>query len=139
VTHVNRKTTEALHVDLPSRVESLALEFFEEPRIAEGHRVIGTDSVCELRVDADAGIVRAFDPRGEVPTRLVNSSVRQMAAFIAAYQRYGSDVGAARDESEQLDIVGRLRLELTEIDPDAIADPEGWWSVVLEQVDHGLL
>ena len=99
----------------------------------------GTDSVCELQVDAISGTVRAFDPGGKLPTRFVNSTAKQLGAFIVAYGRYCADARAARDEADTDTIVEGLRRTLVALDPAATADPENWWSLVLEQVNDGLL
>jgi hypothetical protein len=113
---------------LPTLFEPLLLEFLDEPRVIDDWWVIGTDGSCELQVDATDGKVRAFDPLHKLPTRFVNSTVNQLGAFIAAYERYcrGGNVS-------------QLRNSLGEIDPAALSHPECWWSVVLEQVEDGLL
>jgi SUKH-4 immunity protein len=125
--------------NLPACFEPLLLEFFDEPKQRGDWCVLGTDSVCELQADTRSGRVRAFDPRGERPTRFVNSTARQLGGCIDAYGRYSIEVQAARDEAAAREIVARLRSTLLAIDPAATADRETWWSLVLEQADQGLL
>jgi SUKH-4 immunity protein len=125
--------------NLPARFEPLLLEFFDEPKQPGDWCILGTDSICELQADTSSGRVRAVDPRGELPTRFVNSTAHQLGACIAAYGRYGIEVHAARDEATARDIVARLRTTISDIDPAATADRESWWSLVLEQADQGLL
>jgi hypothetical protein len=125
--------------DLPARFEPLLLEFFEVPKQMDGWCVLGTDGACELRVDRGSGGLTAFDPEGKLPARFVNSCVSQLGAFIAVYGRYVAETPPVDDEAARFESVARLRGTFAELDPAALLDPENWWSVVLEQIEDGLL
>jgi hypothetical protein len=90
-------------------------------------------------VDADSGRVTAVDPEGELPTRFLNSTIEQLVRSIDAYRDYGSSVSGAADESAARALVKDLRQALARIDPAAVAGPETWWALVLEQATAGLL
>jgi len=101
--------------------------------------VIGSDDGAELRVDLETGHVSSVDPDGELPTRLMNSSVGQLARTIAAYVEYSKLARAVSDEAAARRRVQDLRRQIETIDTAAAADSEAWWSVVLEQTEDGLL
>jgi hypothetical protein len=107
-------------------------------RVADGAAVIGTDEGTELRVDLASGHVMSVDPRGELDTRFVNSSVDQFAATIACYDEYTGLVRDADDEAAR-HLVQDLRRRLLVIDAAATASPDAWWVMILEQAQDGLL
>ena len=69
----------------------------------------------------------------------MNSTVKQLGPFIVAYERDQADVRVARNEADTGTIVAGLRSTFAALDPAATEDPRSWWSLVLEQVNDGLL
>ena len=125
---------------LPRRFEPLLLTFYAAPRwLDSGYAVLGSDERTELRVEADSGRVTSVDPESQLPTRLVNSTVEQLVHCVDAYREYASTVQRATDESAARAVAEDLRRTLATIDPAAIADPEAWWALVVEQACQGLL
>jgi SUKH-4 immunity protein of toxin-antitoxin system len=117
---------------LPSAYETLQLTFYGRDARASGDDfIIGDDYGTELRVRRECGAVYSVDPEKALPTRFVNSTVENLAAFVHLMQSYSH-----RPEGE-----GNLRMwtELATIDPPAFADAENWWALILQQVRHGLL
>jgi len=124
---------------LPAKYAPLCLSFYGEPfRVADGAGVIGSDEGTELRVDFASGHVMSVDPRGELDTRFVNSSVDQLAAAIACYDEYAGLVRGADDEAAS-HLVQDLSRRLSVIDAAATAKPDAWWVMILEQAQDGLL
>ena len=136
---VDPKSLARASTGLPREVGALLLVFADQPVVAGDSYVIGHDSVCDLHVDGNSGAVRAIDPSGELPSRYVSSSTKQLAALVRAYARYQRDVSDTRTEDEARAIVERLESELRVVDPLAVETADTWWSIVLEQASHGLL
>jgi hypothetical protein len=136
---VNLQTIEAAIARLPERCEPLLLTFYRAPLEVVGRAVVvGTDEGTQIRVDLADGRVFSVDPEGDLPTRLVNSSVEQLADAIAAYREYAARVRDVDDDAAAR-LVEELRRRLEAIDGGATSGPSGWWSLILEQAEHGLL
>ena len=136
---VNLQTIEAAVASLPKRYEPLLLTFYRAPlAVVEGAVVVGTDEGTQFRVDVADGRVWSVDPQGGLPPRLVNSSVEQLAEAIAAYREYAARVSGV-DDDEATRLVQALRGHLNGVDAGATSDPAGWWSLILEQAENGLL
>ena len=137
---MNLNLIEAALADLPPEYEPLLLTFYHPAlRVVHEHVVIGTDGGTELHVDIESGHVLSVASSGYSTTRFVNSSIEQLAQGIAAYVRYADQVAAVDDEAAAHQLVQELRSEIAGIDNAAIVDPDSWWSLILEQADHGLL
>ena len=104
----------------------------------DGGVVIGTDSGTEIRV-APGGAVFSVDPRGELTTRFMNSSIGQLADCVAAYADYSARVATVGDEAQARGLVLQLRGTMARIDAAALGSSEVWWALVLEQAEDGLL
>ena len=125
---------------LPRNYEPLLLTFTDEPRWWDDRSVvIGSDGGTELRVDMQSGAVASFCSSDEIAARFLNSNADRLAACVAAYQEYAAAIDRAADEAGELHEVARLRDALMKIDPAALADPEAWWAMVVEQAEHGLV
>ncbi|WP_254506965.1 SUKH-4 family immunity protein [Anatilimnocola floriformis] len=121
---------------LPAQYEPLLLTFYGlESQVNRGMLVIGDDYGTELCLDLSSGNIQSIDPNSEHPTRFMNSSIAQLAQFIATHDRLVSKltVDADTDLSSQLEL---LRSSLLATDQVALARPENWWSTVLEQLEY---
>ncbi|WP_160311410.1 SUKH-4 family immunity protein [Rhodopirellula islandica] len=116
----------------PDDYEPLLLTF-HDARLVDGVSVIGGDGGGRLELDGDRIISR--DPTGQLPTRFVNSSMRQLQSCIDAHRAYADTV---RDDDD-----GAASAVFSDaifaIDPECFADPENWWAVVVKQTRDGLL
>jgi hypothetical protein len=126
--------------DVMTRLDSLAPFFWiagegDEPP-GKPERVVGHDRATHLVIAA--GEVWSVDYAGVLPRRLVNRSVNQFVDSLAGF-RAAWATRADLDEAALDRQVVHLREILRNIDPEAIGDPESWWSVILEQMAHGLL
>jgi hypothetical protein len=126
--------------DVMTRLDSFAPFFWitgegDEPQGKPEH-VVGHDGATHLVIAA--GEVLSLDPAGVLPRRLVNRSVNQFVDSLAGLRATWA-MRADLDEAASHRQVVHLRETLRNIDPEAIDDPESWWSVILEQMAHGLL
>jgi hypothetical protein len=136
---MNLLLVEAAVARLPESYAPLLLTFYRAPlEVVEGAVVIGTDDGAELRVDLADGRVSSVGTTGDLPSRFVNSSMDQLADAIAAYRDYAARVCDV-NEDEATRLVQDLRRRLEAMDAGPISDPEGWWSLILEQAEDGLL
>jgi len=122
--------------ELPTSYEPLLLTF-HQPRLVDGAMVVGNDDGAQLVLVSDA--VFSVDPKGRLPRRFVNSSIAAFASCIEAHREYCDAVTNASSEAEELRVGELLAAALAKIDSAALADPENWWSLVVEQVRDGLL
>jgi hypothetical protein len=79
------------------------------------------------------GVRYRHDTTGEL---FAAHSLEDFRAAVAAWERYRERVRAAPDEVAEEVVVARLRDELRAC--DTLAE-EGFWSVIMEQAEHGLL
>lgn len=70
--------------------------------------------------------------------RPVNSSVQQFGAFLMLYQNYRAQVGELDDDAiEQL--INETERKMRQLDPQAMANVEAYWPVIVEQMRDGLI
>ncbi|MFJ9178777.1 SUKH-4 family immunity protein [Streptomyces sp. NPDC102360] len=100
------------------------------------HTRIGTDGMFVITVQRDTGQVWAAMPL-DGSLQYVNSSV---AAFSYSLATLYATRGHMLDAHPYLagDIVADLQTRLLAIDPNALSQPDNWWSLVIEQMWHGL-
>ena len=91
-----------------------------------------------LFVAANDGIVWSTHCAGLLPSRFVNSSLEQFAAFLSVvpHRRRGL---IDLDDNEAVRQVNDLVDELRLVDSAAFSDAATYWSVVVEQLRQGLL
>ncbi|MGD6754848.1 SUKH-4 family immunity protein [Streptomyces sp. BH105] len=100
------------------------------------HTRIGTDGMCVITVQRDTGQVWAALPL-DGRLQYVNSSVAAFAYSLATlYATRGHMIDA--DPHTAGNIVADLQTRLLTIDPNALSEPDHWWSLVIEQMWHGL-
>jgi hypothetical protein len=107
-----------------------------------GHVRIGTDGVCAITVQCDAPPAMNTGP-GQVWAIKQDGTGRRVNASLSAFVRSLLALVVTRQRMAGLDpfaagaAVAAFQHELATIDPTALVD-ENWWSVVLEQMWHGL-
>jgi len=125
-------------VELPGEYQPLLLTFQRggAARQSGGLVAIGSDFGTTLYCDPADGRVLSVDDSGRLPTRFVNSSIAQLAACLSVYERAREALAAGSPGGDDVEV---LRSRLTRADAVALADPEHWWSLIVEQVEAGLL
>lgn len=100
------------------------------------HTRIGTDGMFVITVQRDSGQVWAAMPL-DGSLQYVNSSVAAFAYSLATlYATRGHMIDASPHTAGN--IVADLQTRLLTIDPNALSQPDNWWSLVIEQMWHGL-
>ena len=124
---------------LPRECEPLLLVFHVPRSLPGGSVLLGSDGGTDLVVDSTSGFVISRDPRGEYPTRFMNSSVAQLGRCIDAYRVYVMRVKTTPNEDDQIRLVHELARQIRDIDETSVLSSENWWSIILEQAESGLL
>ncbi|MFF3496742.1 SUKH-4 family immunity protein [Streptomyces sp. NPDC002795] len=100
------------------------------------HTRIGTDGMFVITVQRDSGQVWAAMPL-DGSLQYVNSSVAAFAYSLATlYATRGHMLDANPHTAGN--IVADLQTRLLAIDPNALSEPTNWWSLIIEQMWHGL-
>jgi hypothetical protein len=130
----------AIDVDTIPTLREFATQIALPEEIADKMWRIGTDGRLELVLTTrdDADPVLSVDPRGEIPTRLVNTSVDLLVGFLALYVEYCRECPNHSDE-EMNAAAASLEVRMRQYDPPAFESREQHWSTVLEQMKVGLL
>jgi len=106
----------------------------------EGNRyiVLGDDFGTWLCLTEESGELVSVSPDTDLPTRFVNSSIRDFVALLDIFQDTQRERRGTGSEGDGK-VIEELRRSFAERDPSALDDPESWWSVVLEQMESGEL
>ncbi|MFD7920064.1 SUKH-4 family immunity protein [Streptomyces sp. NPDC059740] len=103
---------------------------------SDGHAAITVQCTQPEHMTTPVGQVWAVPPQDAMGRRVnvsVSAFVRSLALLVASREAMrGADPYAAGAA------VAAFQEGLVAIDPTALADPEDWWSVVVEQMWHGL-
>ncbi|MBB1246961.1 SUKH-4 family immunity protein [Streptomyces durbertensis] len=126
-----------LFTDAATWLRALGVEPAAVPAALADEILVGSDGSSALTVRRSDGHVRSVSPRGELTTRHVNSSVtalsRSLALLVRTRQRLaGNDPFSAGRE------IAAFQEQLAATDPTALDHPDNWWSLVVEQMWHGL-
>lgn len=99
---------------------------------------VGSDYGTAICIETRTGEVVSISRGDEYPDRFVNSDIASFVEFMVLVTRERTsfpDLGGVEIE----DAIRRLRVTLQSIDRRALDDPENWWSVIMEQMQDGLL
>lgn len=133
-----------IEVGLPFR-EDWTLRFNPQvgvlPRLSirRGCRRIGFDDSVPICLDEehDGRVVAIEDVVGG-SERLINSNIECFVECLVYYKQYRTVVRLASEEEVQkiIDVTGS---QIRTADAAAFADPDNWWPLIIEQMNHGLL
>ena len=105
------------------------------PRVLDAGVQIATEGEVAPVVVLATGSVRMLD---DGPGRFVNASLPQLARALEVYEKHRAEAGSAMDPPSRK-AARALRDALKAVDAACVADPEAYWSVIVEQVRDGLL
>ena len=106
-------------------------------RLNENYIVIGNDLGTDICISFKEEIV-SVDPQHVYPARFINTNLECFIKFIVIYLLYAEKIVNASDE-EINNILTDIRKEFDLVDKCALHDEENWWSIILEQIEAGLM
>lgn len=110
---------------------------FVDADLSCDYTVIGNDYGTDLCIDSKGEII-SLDPDHKLPTRFINQDLSSFLKFLNLFTVYYTKIGKAGEE-EQLQILEEMKEEFNRIDSRALDNEENWWSVILEQIEMGLM
>ena len=110
---------------------------FIDTDLSCSYTVIGNDYGTDLCIDSKGEII-SLDPDHELPTRFINQDLKSFLKFLNLFTVYYTKIGEAGEE-EQIQILEEMKGEFNRIDSRALDNEENWWSVILEQIEMGLM
>ncbi|WP_425828774.1 SUKH-4 family immunity protein [Streptomyces fractus] len=126
-----------LFVDAATNLRELGAELSPAAvDILRAHTRIGTDGRYVITVQRETGTVWAANP--------ATGSGRYVNASVAAFAHCLATLAATRDGMPGMNpyeagaAVADLQARLIELDPTCFDDAGNWWSVIIEQMWHGL-
>ncbi|GAA2231548.1 hypothetical protein GCM10010430_09810 [Kitasatospora cystarginea] len=102
-----------------------------------GQRVVGTDGWALMTVDSAQGRVRAIDP-DSASARHCNTDLTAFIRSLALLADFLPRLSGLPPYAAG-PVVAELQWGLAAMDRTVFTDPENWWSVVVEQLWHGVL
>ena len=99
--------------------------------------VIGNDFGTSICINSSDEVV-SVDPELEYPTRFINTNLTCLLKCIIIYLKHEKDVTEA-DDNETDRLIADIKSEFTQADPHAMQSDENWWSIILEQLETGML
>ena len=102
-----------------------------------GYTVIGNDYRTDICIDSKGEIISS-DPEQELPARFINRDLETFLKFLNIFTAYHMKVREV-DEEKQIQILDEMKEEFNKIDSRALDSEDNWWSVILEQMEMGLM
>lgn len=141
--HLPRQTAETLaRVGLPRRIEMLfearELQMVDVPHLSGRYCMFGSDLGTELCISVDTGVVLSLSLNRRYPDRFVNTTLALFLEFLVLVTIERAALAHVRDQDIDARIAA-LESRLRQMDERALADPDNWWSVIIEQMRDGFL
>jgi hypothetical protein len=92
-----------------------------------------------IALESDTEELWNVKPRGTITRRFMNSRLPALIYFIGIYVTRRQDLLNARDEEEAGVLVREISEQCASCDAPALADPQGWWSLVLRGASEGFI
>lgn len=93
-------------------------------------------NVC---IKENTGEIFCVDDEGELPTRYINSRIDLLLIFLEIWLKEQQLSRNRKTLEEAKEDANYLKEKFMALDAKALDDPENWWSMVLEQIEDGLL
>ena len=106
-------------------------------KLEDEYFIIGNDYGTNICINQKDEIV-SVDPEHEYPTRFINQNLEYLLKFIVVFLSYEKVIINTSDEDVH-NVIENVKREFEEIDIQALSDEENWWSVILEQIELGLM
>ena len=109
----------------------------EDIKLNEKNIVIGNDLCTDICINIKGEIV-SVDPQQVYPTRFINADLECFIQFIIIYLSHEERIIDASDD-EINKILNDIRKEFDIVDKLVLQNEENWWSIILEQIEWGLM
>lgn len=106
-------------------------------RLDSEYIIIGNDFGTDICINKKEEIV-SVDPKHQYPTRFINKNLKCFIKFIIVYLFYEDKIIDASDDKINT-VIEEIREKFNEIDIQALSNEENWWSIILEQIELGLM
>lgn len=108
-------------------------------RGGEGEEVlyaIGRDDGSTICIKRDGTVISIDDSGHEL--RKVNTKLSYFLVLLEMYSRYAEKVQLLDDGAGEAFAI-RMGAEMKAVDPDAFVNPNGWWPLITQQMELGML
>ena len=106
-------------------------------RLDEEYIIIGNDFGTNICVNHKDEIV-SIDIENEYPIRFINKDLETFLKFVVIFLSYEKEIDEA-DDDEINQVMQKVRMEFDIIDIQALSSEENWWSIILEQIELGVM
>ncbi|MCM1327013.1 MAG: SUKH-4 family immunity protein [Bacteroidales bacterium] len=126
-------------IGLPKEpIEGVRLHISSAEKEVQGYIVIGEDEGSYLCINPHGEII-AIDQGDESFIRFVNKDLRAFLDYIVVYIIFQEKALEIEDEEEGIQVLEDMREEFMKMDERALDNEENWWSVIVEQIEMGLM
>ena len=102
----------------------------------EEYIIIGNDFGTNICINHKDELV-SVDMENEYPVRFINENLESFLKFVVILLLMENEINEAGDEINQ--IMKKIRTEFDMIDIQALSSEENWWSIILEQIEMGVI
>ena len=99
--------------------------------------IIGTDLGTNICINKNDEII-SVDFENEYPTRLINKNLESFLHFIVIFLLHEDEINSADDDTIS-QIIQKIKAEFEQIDELALNNQENWWSIILKQIETGMM
>lgn len=100
--------------------------------------ILGDDYGTNIGMNMASGEIFSIPDQGNLPIRFINSTIKSFVIFLQLYTEAASEIKKGTEE-EIKTTANSLREKFIDIDNRALANGENWWSLITEEMNHGML
>jgi len=109
----------------------------ENIKLDEEYIIIGNDFGTNICINHKDELI-SVDKGNEYPIRFINKNLESFLKFVVVFLLQENKINEA-DDDEINQIMQRIRTEFDIIDSQALSSEENWWSIILEQIELGVM
>lgn len=113
------------------------IEEIEDIKLDKDYIIIGNDLGTNICVNHKDEIV-SIDTENEYPIRFINKDLETFLKFIVIFLSHENEIEEA-DDDEIDQVMQKVRKEFDMTDIRALSSEENWWSIILEQIELGVM
>lgn len=109
----------------------------ENVKLNEEYIIIGNDFGTNICINHKDEIL-SIDIQNEYPIRFINKNLETFLKFVIIFLLHENEINDA-DDDEIKQVIKEIRTEFNMIDIQALSSEENWWSIILEQIELGVM